>query len=101
MVHLLPDYAFFNHSAHVAAGVGCISCHGRVDRMDERGVQLVKPLSMSWCLSCHRNPWPNLRPTDQVTNMEWDGKAAGYDPHQDPTRLRDPKPPVHCSGCHR
>lgn len=68
-VHDLPDYVYFNHSAHVNRGVGCVSCHGRVDRMEV--VYQAEPLSMSWCLHCHRNPGPNLRPRDQITNMTW------------------------------
>jgi hypothetical protein len=98
-VHILPDYAYFNHSAHLAAGVGCVSCHGRVDQMEV--VRQEKPLSMSWCLDCHRNPTPNLRPRSEVTNMAWDAKAAGYDPAKDPARTRQVKPPQYCSGCHR
>lgn len=68
-VHDLPDYAYFNHAAHVNRGIGCVSCHGRVDRMDV--VYQVEPLSMSWCLDCHRQPEKHLRPLDQITNMEW------------------------------
>jgi hypothetical protein len=68
-VHDLPGYAYFNHSAHVTRGVGCVECHGRVDKMDV--VQQAKPLSMGWCLECHRNPGPRLRPADQITNMSW------------------------------
>jgi len=98
-VHQLPDYAYFNHSAHVAAGVGCASCHGRVDRMVV--VEMDQPLSMSWCLDCHRDPEPNLRPLDQVTNMNWDPTAQTYDPKRDPERKRQVNPPQHCSGCHR
>jgi len=98
-VHQLPDYAYFDHSVHVAAGVGCASCHGRVDQMTV--VQMVKPLSMGWCLDCHRNPEPNLRPLDQVTNMAWDASKSQYDPNTDPKRKRKVNPPVHCSGCHR
>ena len=98
-VHLLPDYAYFNHSVHVAAGVGCKSCHGRIDQMDV--VAQDQPLSMSWCLSCHRNPAPNLRPRAEVTNMAWDPATAGYDPLHDSLRMRQPKPPEYCSGCHR
>lgn len=97
-VHMLPEYAHFDHSAHLSAGVGCVSCHGRVDRMQEVGQ--AKPMSMGWCLDCHRNPTPNLRPKDQVTNMTWDPHQAGYDPHSDPQRTREVNPPVHCSGCH-
>jgi hypothetical protein len=98
-VHQLPDYAYFNHSAHVAAGVGCASCHGRVDRMVV--VEMEQPLSMGWCLDCHRDPEPNLRPLDQVTNMNWDPSTEAYDPKRDPQRKRQVNPPQHCSGCHR
>ena len=68
-IHDLPDYAYFNHSAHVNRGVSCVSCHGRVDQMDV--VAQAQPLSMSWCLDCHRNPGPHLRPLDQITNLGW------------------------------
>jgi hypothetical protein len=68
-IHDLPDYVFFNHSAHVNHGVGCVSCHGRIDQMDV--VQQAAPLSMGWCLECHREPERNLRPKDQITNMGW------------------------------
>lgn len=68
-IHDLPDYAFFNHSAHINHGVGCVSCHGRVDQMDV--VSQVQPLSMGWCLDCHREPERHLRPLDKVTDMAW------------------------------
>ncbi len=96
-VHMLPDYAYFDHSVHLAAGVGCESCHGRIDQM--RVVAQDQPLSMSWCLECHRNPEPHLRPHDKITQMGWDN--AGYDPSADPNRTRVLAPPEHCSGCHR
>ena len=98
-VHMLPDYAYFNHSPHVAAGVGCATCHGRIDQMVV--VSQEQPLSMGWCLDCHRNPEPNLRPLDQVTNMNWDADVENYDPGNDPARKRKVNPPTHCSGCHR
>jgi formate-dependent nitrite reductase cytochrome c552 subunit len=99
-VHLFPDYAHFNHSAHIAAGVGCATCHGRVDQMDT--VYQAKPLSMGWCLDCHRNPTPGLRPVNQVTNMQWDSKKENYNPHLDLDRRRVINPPtISCSGCHR
>jgi hypothetical protein len=98
-VHHLPDYAYFNHAAHVRAGVGCVTCHGRIDEMEE--VMQVQPMSMGWCLDCHRNPAPNLRPRDQVTNMRWS-------PPDDQLELaavliaeNGIRPPVDCSGCHR
>jgi menaquinone reductase, multiheme cytochrome c subunit len=68
-VNDLPDYVYFDHSAHVTHGVGCVSCHDRVDRMDV--VYQAKPLSMGWCLECHRAAEPYLRPVDAVTNMDW------------------------------
>jgi hypothetical protein len=93
-VHKLPEHSYFNHSAHLAAGVGCVTCHGRIDQMEV--VRLDKPIAMGWCLSCHRDPTPNLRPKDQITNMSWtpDMAPAGWQP---------PKvnPPTNCSGCHR
>jgi len=84
-VHDLADYAYFNHSAHVNKGVGCVSCHGRVDRMGGAGTNDAVPgvfqaqnLSMGWCLDCHRAPEQHLRPLDQITNMNW---SALDDPH--------------------
>lgn len=101
-VHMLPQYAYFDHSIHLAASVGCATCHGRIDQM--RVVSQAQSLSMLWCLDCHRNPAPNLRPRDQITNMAWDAKTANYDPAKDTTRTRplsELNPPKHCSGCHR
>ncbi|MEM7682427.1 MAG: cytochrome c3 family protein [Planctomycetota bacterium] len=74
-VHDLADYAYFNHSSHVNRGVGCYSCHGRVDQMgaenNGQSVWQVHELSMAWCIECHRAPEKALRPLDQVTNMTW------------------------------
>ena len=98
-VHMLPGYVYFDHSIHLAAGVGCITCHDRIDQM--KVVHQAKPLSMSWCLECHRNPGPYLRPRDQITSMTWDRQRSAYDPRQDSSRTRELKPPLHCSGCHR
>jgi hypothetical protein len=68
-IHDQPDFVYFNHSAHVNHGVGCVSCHGRIDQMEV--VYQTKSFSMAWCLECHRNPVPHLRPRSEVTNMEW------------------------------
>lgn len=98
-VHNLPDYVYFNHSAHVTRGVGCVSCHGRVDQMEE--VYQDQPLSMSWCLDCHNQPEKNLRPPEEVTNMNW--KPPG-DPVAYGKALREQNninPPTDCSTCHR
>lgn len=78
-VHDLPDYSYFNHSVHVNAGVSCVECHGRVDRMDQKGVFTVQNLSMSWCLQCHRNPETHLRPRSEVTNLAWGLKMSQKD----------------------
>jgi len=98
-VHNLPDYAYFDHSAHVNGGVGCITCHGDVTKMDV--ITLSEPLSMGWCLGCHRNPGVNLRPPSEVTNMQWQRPA---DHPQWVARWIEEKqinPPIYCSGCHR
>lgn len=65
----LPDFVYFNHAIHVGKGVGCETCHGRVDQAAE--VEQAAPLTMSWCVDCHRNPSPRLRPLELVT-------AQGY-----------------------
>jgi hypothetical protein len=87
-VHDLPDFAYFSHQIHVNKGIGCASCHGRVDQMPLMYAQ--NTLQMEWCLDCHRNPAKNLRPTSEIYNMAWeapseehpvwcsvDGEAAG------------------------
>jgi hypothetical protein len=98
-VHKLADFAYFDHRAHLRAGVGCASCHGNVAQMEV--VQQVQPLSMSWCLDCHRNPDQALRPSDQVTNMNW---TPPKDQQEMAARFKSEKkidPPTDCSGCHR
>jgi hypothetical protein len=68
-VHDLPDYVYFNHSAHVNVGIGCNQCHGQINHMEV--VYQAQPLNMAWCISCHRSPADHLRPRDQVTNLDW------------------------------
>lgn len=67
-IHRLPDHVYFDHSAHLSAGVACISCHGQVDQMEV--VRQEQSLSMGWCLDCHRNPTPHLRSASEVTLMK-------------------------------
>ncbi|MFO0617860.1 MAG: cytochrome c3 family protein [Polyangiaceae bacterium] len=99
-VHNLPDFAYFDHSAHLNAGVGCESCHGRIDQMVT--VSQVKPLTMGWCLECHRDPGPNLRDPKDITKMGLVEQAeATGKPMTRPANLRKPNPPTNCSGCHR
>lgn len=98
-VYDLADFVYFDHRAHVNNGVGCESCHGRVDRMPL--TRQASSLTMDWCLDCHRNPGPELRPSDAITEMgfEPDGDQpaahwlARYDIH--PDRLTE------CVTCHR
>ncbi len=97
-IHDLPDYAYFNHSAHVNRGVGCASCHGRIDQMEV--VYQAEKLSMGWCLECHREPEQHLRPQDRITDMDWapeDQIAIGMQIKEE----RNINPPHSCSGCHR
>jgi hypothetical protein len=77
-VHDLPDYAYFNHQIHVSKGVGCASCHGRVDKMPLMWKD--QPLTMEWCLECHRHPERHLRPKEEVFNMAWAAPAGGPGP---------------------
>jgi Cytochrome c7 and related cytochrome c len=68
-VHDLPDYVYFNHSIHVNKGVGCSTCHGRVDQMPI--AYQASSLQMEWCLTCHRNPEQFIRPLKEIFNMQW------------------------------
>ncbi|HLX30943.1 MAG TPA: cytochrome c3 family protein [Casimicrobiaceae bacterium] len=100
-IHDLPDFVYFNHSIHIAKGVGCETCHGRVDEMPL--TWRVAPLTMQWCLDCHREPEKHLRPVEHVFDMGWKpredqmelGKrlVAAYHIHK--STLTD------CSTCHR
>ena len=69
-VHDLPDFVYFNHAVHVAKGVGCAECHGRVDAMPL--MRQVESLDMQWCLDCHQDPASRLRPREQVFAMDYD-----------------------------
>jgi hypothetical protein len=101
-VHDLPDFVYFNHSIHVNKGVGCATCHGRVDRMPL--MYQENSLQMSWCLNCHRNPEKYVRPRDQVTNMAWEPPAN--DPGLGERlvkvyKIADVRQLTSCSTCHR
>ncbi len=100
-VHELPEFVYFDHSIHVNKGVGCAECHGRVDQMG--AVMQVAPLTMAWCLDCHRNPVPHLRPLDQITSMTWAPPPApqGAALQAALARQLDVKPRTSCTTCHR
>jgi hypothetical protein len=72
-VHDLPDFSYFNHSIHVNKGVGCSTCHGRIDQMPV--VSQASSLQMEWCLECHRHPENVVRPKAEIFNMGWRAPA--------------------------
>jgi hypothetical protein len=99
-VHQLPAFVYFDHSAHVTHGVGCVECHGRVDEMGR--VYAVAPLTMHWCLDCHRNPDAHLRPQSEITNMDWRPAAPRSEVGAAIRAELHVAPPVEsCTGCHR
>jgi hypothetical protein len=98
-VHDLPGYAYFDHRPHLRAAVGCSTCHGRIDQMEK--VTLEKPLSMSWCLDCHRDPDPYLRDEDDVTLMDWTPPNNQLELAAAIRQEKQIRPPLDCSGCHR
>lgn len=101
-VYHLPGFVYFDHSIHVQSGVGCSTCHGRVDQMPF--TYQVPTLLMEWCLDCHRNPAQHLRPREEVFNMQ-------YEPPDNQLEIgaalvaqygvRDPIELTSCSVCHR
>ena len=101
-VHYLPDFVYFNHSIHVAKGVGCESCHGRVDRMPL--MMQAANLRMEWCLNCHRHPEQYVRPREFITTM---GYVPAGDQEEIGRRLvqeyhiQDARQLTSCSTCHR
>jgi len=98
-VYDLPDYVYFNHSIHIAKGVGCVSCHGRVDQMNL--IYQTPTLFMSWCLDCHRNPAPNLRPRSEVFNMAWQPPADNPNLGAELMAAHDVHGREDCTACHR
>ena len=98
-VHDLPDFAYFNHSAHVNKGVGCSTCHGRVDQMPL--VSQEKSLQMEWCLECHRNPEKYVRPKEQVYNIAYEPPANQLELGKELVKKYDIHPQTTCSTCHR
>ena len=100
-VHNLAEFAYFDHSIHVNKGVGCATCHGRVDQMPL--ISQEKSLLMEWCLECHRNPEGYLRPRDQVFNMAWSAPADQLDQGSQLVRQYNIRSEqlTDCSICHR
>jgi hypothetical protein len=101
-VHDLPEYVYFNHSIHVAKGVGCSSCHGDVANMP--AVYQENTLQMEWCLSCHRAPEKFIRPLSEITNTKWDVNTLSDEERlklKEEYRIRNTDMLTSCSTCHR
>jgi hypothetical protein len=107
-VHRLGEFCFFNHSIHIKKGIGCASCHGRVDHMPL--VRQVHTLLMEWCLDCHRQPEKHVRPRDKVFDMAWEPsqeKQESGQPHTQETlgpelvKKYNIRSKMSCNTCHR
>ena len=101
-VHDLPEYVYFNHSIHVAKGVGCSTCHGPIDEMP--AVYQENTLQMEWCLSCHREPERYIRPKSEVFNMKWQDSDLSPAQRIDLKKqynIRQTEMLTSCSTCHR
>ena len=109
-IHRVPDYAYFNHSAHVNRGVSCVSCHGQINHMEQ--VWEDQSLGMAFCLNCHRNPENYVRPLSEITHLDWKPADMGTNPTTGKPWTQfeigsklvkdwhvDPK--VTCATCHR
>ena len=100
-IHRVPDFVYFNHSVHVDRGISCVECHGNITKMEE--VYHYQPLSMTFCLDCHRDPAMKLRPMDKITDLNW---TAGSPEKQRELGQQEMKrwhveSLQNCSACHR
>jgi hypothetical protein len=101
-IHNLPGFVYFDHSIHVSKGVGCVSCHGRIDEMPL--TYQVHSLLMEWCLDCHRHPERHLRPKAEVFNMKWQAPSDQVEQGQKLAKeykLHDTHFLTSCTVCHR
>lgn len=100
-IHKTPDYVYFNHAVHVNRGISCVECHGNINEMQT--VYQAKPLTMQFCLDCHRNPEAFVRPLDEVYNLDWKADSPEAQLEMGTQFVHDWKinPPQSCSGCHR
>lgn len=98
-VHDLPGFAYFNHSIHVKKGIGCATCHGRVDQMPL--MWKTNTLYMEWCLECHRQPERFVRPRDQVFNMAYQAPSDQLDLGRKLVEEYKIRKLTDCSVCHR
>lgn len=96
-VYKVPEFVYFDHSIHVNRGIGCVSCHGRVDEMPY--IKQEKSLTMGFCLECHRDPTPNLRPRSEITSMTWKAKDTAQ--LQQLEKEYGTRRLTTCTACHR
>jgi len=95
----VPDYVYFRHDIHVAKGVGCSECHGRIDRMSL--TYRAVAFRMDWCLGCHRDPGPRLRPVSAVTDLDWTPPPGGQPSLVAAYHIKSAGDLTHCAVCHR
>ena len=98
-VHDLPDFVYFNHSIHIKKGVGCETCHGRIDQMPLTYQE--NSLLMEWCINCHKNPQDYVRPRSEVTTMGYRPANAQSELGPELVKEYGINPPLNCSTCHR
>jgi hypothetical protein len=100
-IYDLPDFAYFDHSAHIAKGVGCTTCHGNIQ--EQRLTHKATTLHMAWCLQCHKAPEKFLRPKDKVFDPEWTPPADQLAQGRMLLEKHDVKVGqlMDCSVCHR
>ena len=98
-VHDLPDFVYFNHSIHVKKGIGCESCHGRVDQMPL--MYQENSLLMEWCINCDKNPQAYVRPRSEITTMGYRPAVAQSVLGPQLVKEYNINPPLNCSTCHR
>ena len=109
-IHRVPDYAYYNHAAHVNRGISCVSCHGKINQMEV--VWEDQSLGMAFCLNCHRNPEQFLRPLSEITHLDWKPEDMGINPEtkrpytqlEIGTKLKHDwniQPKQTCATCHR
>jgi hypothetical protein len=98
-VHHLADFVYFDHRIHVAKGVGCVTCHGRVDRMPL--TYQAEPLTMEWCVNCHRQPERYVRPKAEVFSMTWTPPASQLELGRKLVEENRIRSLTSCSTCHR
>ncbi len=100
-VHVMPSFVYFDHSIHVNRGISCVECHGNVNRMDV--VTQKKPMSMGFCLDCHRDPASHVREKADIFNLDSKtiAQTQGIEAARKFVHDWKIKPPQSCSGCHR